>query len=222
MSYINIDLLQSGCPECNFDIFNTPLSYSFEAIDGYKQENGLFEFSFSFDSIINLKLSNKKIVKSFIEIAEEKIYNDIDMCDEWKEVNLLEYKFCCPHCKKNIVAYNFDPKEDFDLGDFDTQVNLSEYKSVCYNSKKHKKNILSLSLNQLIHNTKTNLLGKDFLVKCIHIIHDATFKHRGGSEDMIAEDYDDMLYQAESSENIEHGVQGISTTIVYASINVED
>ena len=73
-----------------------------------------------------------------------------------------------------------------------------------------------------IQNTKNNLAGTDFLVKCIYVIHDATFKHRGGVQETIAEDYDDMLYQAESSENIEHGVQGISRTIVYAAIQLRD
>ena len=219
MSYINISKIESGCPECSFDIFKDSLSYSFEAIDGYKQENGLFEFAFSSDSHLNLKLSNEKTSK-FVKDIETKIFNDLGMCDEWKEVNLLEYKFICPNCNKNIVAYNFDPEEDFDLGDLDTQINFNEYKSVWHNKKIHKEKIISLSLNELIQNTKNNLSGTDFLVKCVYVIHDATFKHRGGVQETAAEDYDDMLYQAESSENIEHGVQGISTTIVYASIEM--
>ena len=222
MSYINIETVKLGCPECTQNIFENPLLFSFEAIDGYKQENGLFEFNFSFDSILNFKLADDKKIKLCINDIETKISNNLGMCDEWKEVNLLEYKFCCPHCKKNIVAYNFDPDTDFDLGDLDSQINLSEYKSILYNPKTHKEKIVSLSLNELIKNTKVNLLGKDFLVKCIYVIHDATFKHRGGAEKTIAEDYDDMLYQAESSDNIEHGVQGISTTIVYVSINIKD
>ena len=222
MSYININTIKSGCPECNFDVFTNSLPFSFEAIDGYKQENGLFEFSFSFDSKINFKLIEDKKIKLAISDIEAKISNDLGMCDEWKEVNLLEYKFCCPHCKKNIVAYNFDPDKDFDLGDLDSQINLSEYKSILHNPKTHKEKTVSLSLDELIKNTSANLLGKDFLVKCIYVIHDATFKHRGGAEETIAEDYDDMLYQAESSENIEHGVQGISTTIVYAAIQLRD
>ena len=221
MSYINISKIESGCPDCNFDIFKDSLPYSFEAIDGYKQEHGLFEFNFSFNSLINFKSSDEKTL-NHIQETENKINNNLGMGDEWKEVNLLEYKFCCPYCDKSIVAYNFDPKEDFDLGDFDTQINLSEYKSIWYNKKIHKEKAISLSLSELIQNTKNNLAGTDFLVKCIYVIHDATFKHRGGVQETIAEDYDDMLYQAESSENIEHGVQGISRAIVYAAIQLRD
>ena len=221
MSYINIETVKLGCPECGHNIFENPLSFSFEAIDGYKQENGLFEFTFTSDSQLNLKLSDEKTFK-FVQDMETKIYNDFGMCDEWKEVNLLEYKFSCSNCNKNIVAYNFDPEEDFDLGDLDTQINFSEYKSVWYNKKIHKEKIISLSLNELIQNTKNDLLCKQFLVKGILVVHDSTFKHRGGTEETTAEYYDDMIYKAESSDNIEHGVQGLERTIVYTSINIID
>ena len=136
-----------------------------------------------------------------------------------EEVNLLEYIFICPYCKKKITAYNDDPSLDYNQGSFEKQINFDYNKEIWYDSTKHNNEQISLSIDELIENTRYELAGKNFSVGYIFMLHDMTFKHRGGSENFVADNIDDMLEA--DSDNIEHGVQGLSRTIVYASIEVE-
>ena len=218
MEYISIEEIETGCPECGKDLFDEPLPYTFEAIIGYREESEYRKATLSFDEEINLKMDGE-IKDKTIYNKEEEVKNGESFCQDIEEVNLLEYIFTCHHCKKKITAYNDDPSLDYDKGGFEKQINSDYNKQIWYDGKKHNNEQISLSINELIENTRCKLVGKNFSVGYIFMLHDMTFKHRGGLENFVANNIDDMLEA--DSDNIEHGVQGRSITIVYASIEVE-
>ena len=67
-----------------------------------------------------------------------------------EEVNLLEYIFICPYCKKKITAYNDDPSLDYNQGSFEKQINFDYNKEIWYDSTKHNNEQISLSIDELI------------------------------------------------------------------------
>ena len=218
MEYLYIEEIETGCPECGKDLFEKPLPYTFEAISGYREENEYRKATLSFDEEIKLKMESE-VKDSAIYNLEEEVKNGEPFCQEMEEVNLLEYIFICPYCKKKITAYNDDPSLDYNQGSFEKQINFDYNKEIWYDSTKHNNEQISLSIDELIENTRYELAGKNFSVGYIFMLHDMTFKHRGGSENFVADNIDDMLEA--DSDNIEHGVHGLSRTIVYVSIEVE-
>lgn len=215
--YISIEELEAGCPECGKDLFDEPLPYTFEAIIGYRQESEYRKAALSFDEEINLKIESG-IKDETIYNKEEEVKNGESFCQDIEEVNLIEYIFICHHCKKKITAYNDDPSLDYNKGGFEKQINSDYNTQIWYNREKHNKKQISLSIGELIENTRFKLIGKNFSLGYIFILHDMTFKHRGGPENFVAINIDDILDA--DSDNIEHGVQGQSITVVYTSIDV--